>query len=81
MKGQGFHPLIALGLYLTHAPGRGKTNVDRNCISNIREPHGLSYLVAVKKTVFLIEEALRRNLSGVSLKDESDVLAFQPKIC
>jgi len=59
-----------LSLYLTYEPRVGKTNVDRNCISNIREPHGLSYSQAVKKTVSLIKEAMHRKLSGVLLKDD-----------
>lgn len=62
----------SMGLYLTYEPRMGKTDADRNCISNIREPYGLSYAEGVRKTVFLTEESLRRRLSGIQLKDESD---------
>jgi ethanolamine ammonia-lyase small subunit len=69
----GLSSTDGLSLYLTYEPKLGKSDVDRNCISNIREPHGLSYSLAVKKAVYLIEESLRRRLSGVLLKDDSCV--------
>lgn len=63
----------SLGAYLTFAPRRGKTDAERNCISNIR-PDGLPYSQAAFKIKWLCENALQLQLTGVDLKDESDIL-------
>jgi ethanolamine ammonia-lyase small subunit len=60
----------SMGLYMTHAPRLGRTDADRNCISNVR-PQGLSYDAAANKLFYLVREARRRGLSGVTLKDET----------
>ncbi len=62
----------SLGIYLTHAPRRGRHDAERNCISNVR-PEGLTYGVAAFKLAWLVREALRRGLTGVELKDESEL--------
>lgn len=62
----------SLGIYLTHAPRRGRSDAERNCISNVR-PEGLRYDAAARKLAWLVTEALRRCLTGVALKDESAV--------
>ncbi len=62
----------SLGLYLTYSPKRGSSDADRNCISNVR-PEGLHYAAAAKKLVWLAKEASRLKVSGVMLKDESDM--------
>lgn len=64
----------SLGLYLTWNPGPGRTDADRNCISNIHA-RGLSYDVAADKLVWLMAEARKRGLSGVTLKEESTLSA------
>jgi ethanolamine ammonia-lyase small subunit len=67
----GLSAADSLGAYITYQPVPGTTDEARNCISNIR-PEGLTYHVASTKLLFLIREALRKGITGVSLKDESD---------
>ena len=62
----------SLGIYLTHAPKRGRHDAERNCISNVRL-EGLSYGAAAFKLAWLMQRAMRLGLTGVGLKDESDV--------
>ncbi|HSC69486.1 MAG TPA: ethanolamine ammonia-lyase subunit EutC [Cellvibrio sp.] len=65
----------SLGIYLTYNARVGRTDADRNCISNVR-PGGLSYATAAKKLLWLGEAAIRMQCSGVALKDESDTGGF-----
>jgi len=67
----------SLGIYITHAPYRGRNDAERNCISNVR-PEGLSYTMAAFKLNWLVREALRRGVTGVELKDESDLALMAP---
>ncbi|MFT4074377.1 MAG: ethanolamine ammonia-lyase subunit EutC [Asticcacaulis sp.] len=59
----------SLGAYITWAPRVGRLDSERNCLSNIRPPHGLGYDEAVRKLAWLLTEAHHRQVTGVSLKD------------
>jgi ethanolamine ammonia-lyase small subunit len=61
----------SLGAYLTWAPRPGRSDSERNCVSNIRPPHGLDHPAAADRIVWLMREARARRLSGVALKDAS----------
>lgn len=61
----------SLGAYVTVAPRLGRTDADRNCISNIR-PEGMPLAEAARRIGWLIDQALARGISGVTLKDDSD---------
>jgi ethanolamine ammonia-lyase small subunit len=62
----------SLGIYLTFRPHVGRMDSERNCISNIR-PEGLPYAQAAHKLCYLMREALRLGLTGVGLKDDSQL--------
>lgn len=67
----------SLGVYLTYDPRRGRSDAERNCISNVRDG-GLAPEAAAFKAAWLAREALRRGLSGVALKDDSDLALISP---
>lgn len=58
----------SLGAYITWEPGPGRTDAERNCISNIRVG-GLSYAAAAEQLSYYCTEARRRRLTGVALKE------------
>jgi ethanolamine ammonia-lyase small subunit len=60
----------SLGIYMTYAPRRGRTDAERNCISNIR-PGGLPYGEAAFRLHYLLEEARLQGQSGIAVKDLS----------
>ncbi len=59
----------SVGLYLTWAPRPGRSDAERNCISNIR-PGGLSHADAAAKLHWLLRGARALGASGVALKDD-----------
>ncbi len=62
----------SLGVYLTYAPRVGRTDAERNCLSNIRL-QGMSYSEAAQRLFYLSSEARRRKLTGIELKDETSL--------
>lgn len=62
----------SLGAYLTWAPRLGRSDAQRNCVSNIRF-EGLPHAQAAHKIAWLLGAARRLGATGVALKDESDM--------
>jgi ethanolamine ammonia-lyase small subunit len=67
----GLSAADSLGIYLTADPRVGRTDAERNCISNVRPPDGLGYAAAAGKLVHLMREARRLGITGVGLKDDT----------
>ena len=65
----------SLGAYLTFAPRVGRTDAERNCVSNIHREE-LSYEEAAFKIGWLVREGFRRHITSIALKDESGEGAF-----
>ena len=61
----------SLGIYLTWGPRAGRTDADRNCISNVR-PEGLPYRDAARRLRYLLSAARLLRSSGIALKDDSE---------
>ncbi len=67
----------SLGAYVTVAPKPGRSDAERNCVSNIQAA-GLSFDEAAIKIAWLAREGLRRGITGVTLKDESGLQLAAP---
>lgn len=67
----------SLGAYMVYDPRPGRTDADRNCVSNIR-PGGLSFPTAAETLRHLITRSLAGRISGVGLKDDRPVLERPP---
>jgi ethanolamine ammonia-lyase small subunit len=65
----------SLGAYLTWAPRVGRADSERNCVSNIR-PEGLGIADAAARLAWLIRASRRRRVTGIALKDDSEVPAL-----
>jgi ethanolamine ammonia-lyase small subunit len=66
----------SLGIYLTWGPRPGRTNAERNCISNVRLA-GLPCELAAHKLHFLMNTARVRRLSGIQLKENAGLIGPQ----
>jgi ethanolamine ammonia-lyase small subunit len=60
----------SLGAYLTWGPAPGRTDAERNCLSNIR-PAGMACTEAARRLLYLCTQARLRRCTGVMLKDET----------
>jgi ethanolamine ammonia-lyase small subunit len=58
----------SLGAYLTWSPEPGRLDSERNCVSNIRPPHGLGYDAAAGQIARLVHSARDQRRTGVELK-------------
>jgi ethanolamine ammonia-lyase small subunit len=70
----GLSSADSLGVYLTWDPRPGRADSERNCVSNVRPPHGLSYAEAADTVAALLTAARELGASGVVLKDEGPAL-------
>ena len=61
----------SLGAYLTWDPRPGVVDSARNCVSNIRPPHGLDHATAARTIASLVAGARALGATGVVLKDGS----------
>jgi len=66
----GLSSCDSLGIYLTWAPHVGRSDADRNCLSNIRDG-GMSYTSAAKRLIHLCNAAREKGFTGVNLKDDA----------
>jgi len=57
----------SLGIYVTWDPRPGRTDAERNCISNVRS-EGLSFAAAAEMLFMLMNTARQRRLTGVALQ-------------
>lgn len=64
----GLSAADSLGAYLTYDPTPGRADSERNCVSNIRPPGGLSYELASSTLAALVLSSRALHASGVRLK-------------
>jgi ethanolamine ammonia-lyase small subunit len=63
----------SLGAYITWKPQPGRTDAERNCVSNIRT-EGLGYAAAAAKIAWYITQGCRLGLTGVALRESDATL-------
>jgi ethanolamine ammonia-lyase small subunit len=64
----GLSAADSMGAYLTWGPGSGRTDADRNCLSNIRSG-GLNVEAAAARLMRLMNMARAMKMTGVALKE------------
>jgi ethanolamine ammonia-lyase small subunit len=64
----GLSAVDSVGAYISWGPRRGLRDNARNCISNIRSPHGLGYAEAADQIVAILHAARAASQTGVLLK-------------
>ncbi|KQT69675.1 MULTISPECIES: ethanolamine ammonia-lyase subunit EutC [unclassified Aureimonas] len=74
----GLSAADSLGAYITHSPRIGRTDADRNCVSNIRAGGLAPPLAAVKLAGFLTRSRAL-GFSGVRLKDDEGLIEAAPE--
>ena len=67
----------SLGVYLTWTPRPGRTDAERNCVSNVR-PEGLSCAAAAATVATLARAARQQQLTGVALRIPLPALDVRP---
>jgi ethanolamine ammonia-lyase small subunit len=67
----------SVGAYLTFEPGPGRTDAQRNCVSNIHE-RGLAIDDAARRVVGLAVRASMLGLTGVGLNDDDPTAIIDP---
>lgn len=67
----------SVGAYLTFEPGPGRTDAQRNCVSNIHE-RGLAIDDAARRIVGLAVRASMLGLTGVGLNADDPTVALDP---
>lgn len=66
----GLSAADSMGAYLTYNPKPGRADSERNCVSNIRPPGGLSYDLASSTLAALVHASGALGASGVALKQD-----------
>jgi ethanolamine ammonia-lyase small subunit len=62
----------------TFDPRVGRTDAERNCVSNIRA-EGLPYEAAARRLAWIAAAGVARGMTGVGLKDESGATSEQKR--
>jgi len=68
----------SLGAYLTFAPRVGRTDAERNCVSNIR-PEGLGVEAAARRIDWIAAAGVARGVTGVGLNPDCDGSIMVPR--
>lgn len=70
----GLSAADSLGAYVTWKPALGRLDSERNCVSNIRPPHGLGIDAAADEIMRIAGGARLRGCTGVALSLDSPSL-------